>query len=258
MGRYLWLIVTAGALLAPSVATASITLPGHNSWSVKTSVDSKDAGDTLAYGLDSPQQQTVCADCQGGESAALGMFNGGTELIAFMSDLSCDPVQSFLSTGANAQVTQPAGPLTWQIAWDDGGGGPFCEAADADFNDLVTTISASYRFNGFFQPVDNLPTLNGVKAGQSIPVNFSLSGNAGLDIFASGYPQSQQIACDSSEPLDDIEQTVTTGNSSLSYDGTDTYTYVWKTDKAWANTCRQLDLRLNDGTDHVANFQFKK
>jgi hypothetical protein len=38
---------------------------------------------------------------------------------------------------------------------------------------------------------------------------------------------------------------------------TNTYTYVWKTDKSWAGTCRQLTVRVNDGTDHLANFKFK-
>jgi extracellular elastinolytic metalloproteinase len=32
---------------------------------------------------------------------------------------------------------------------------------------------------------------------------------------------------------------------------------VWKTQKAWAGTCRQLIIRLDDGTDHIANFKFK-
>jgi hypothetical protein len=59
--------------------------------------------------------------------------------------------------------------------------------------------------------------------------------------------------------MDDIEQTVTAGGSSLSYDaGTGTYTYVWKTDKTWANTCRRLTVRLSDGTDHWADFRFTK
>jgi len=34
--------------------------------------------------------------------------------------------------------------------------------------------------------------------------------------------------------------------------------YVWKTDKIWANTCRQLVVKLNDGTLHGANFTFTK
>ena len=63
----------------------------------------------------------------------------------------------------------------------------------------------SYKFNGFFPPVDNLPTLNDVKAGQAIPLKFSLSGNKGLNILAAGYPQSTKIACDTSVSQDDIE-----------------------------------------------------
>jgi hypothetical protein len=47
-------------------------------------------------------------------------------------------------------------------------------------------------------------------------------------VLASGCPQSQQITCDSSEPVDDIEQTITAGNSSLSYDAS---THTWKTDR---------------------------
>jgi predicted extracellular nuclease len=116
-----------------------------------------------------------------------------------------------------------------------------------------------YNFNGFFPPVDNLPTFNSVKAGQAVPVKFSLSGDQGLNIFATGYPKSEMIACNSTASVDGVEQTVTAGNSSLSYDPTtDTYTYVWKTDKAWANTCRQLVVKLNDGTSHRANFTFTK
>jgi hypothetical protein len=106
--------------------------------------------------------------------------------------------------------------------------------------------------------VDNLPVFNSVKAGSSIPVKFSLNGFQGLNIFAAGYPQSQQVACASGASIDGIEETVTAGSSSLSYDSTlDQYIYVWKTNKGWAGTCRQLIVQLNDGTTHYANFQFK-
>ncbi len=120
-------------------------------------------------------------------------------------------------------------------------------------------VNVIYNFSGFFQPVDNLPVFNSVKAGSSIPVKFSLSGDQGLDIFAAGYPKSQVITCDSTAPVDGIEETVAAGSSSLSYDAsTDQYSYVWKTDKAWAGTCRQLVVKLNDGTSHRANFQLTK
>jgi len=41
------------------------------------------------------------------------------------------------------------------------------------------------------------------------------------------------------------------------YDPTsNTYSYVWKTNKAWAGTCGQLILGLSDGTSYAASFQF--
>ena len=57
-------------------------------------------------------------------------------------------------------------------------------------NGLVTITYAEpfvgYSFTGFFSPVDNLPALNAVKGGASVPVKFSLAGDQGLDIFAVG------------------------------------------------------------------------
>jgi len=125
---------------------------------------------------------------------------------------------------------------------------------------LTFTLPArpSYAFTGFFSPVDNLPTLNLVSPGRAIPVKFSLAGDQGLAIFEAGYPKSQQIGCDSTATLDGVEETLTAGGSSLSYDAaSDIYTYVWKTDKVWAGTCRQLVLGLADGSLHRANFKFK-
>ena len=52
---------------------------------------------------------------------------------------------------------------------------------------------------------------------------------------------------------------MTAGSSSLSYDATtQTYTYVWKTDKTWAGTCRTFLMQLIDGSQHSALFKFTK
>ena len=40
-------------------------------------------------------------------------------------------------------------------------------------------------------PIENLPSINIVTAGQAIPVKFSLGGDHGLAIFAAGYPASR-------------------------------------------------------------------
>ncbi|HEY6231816.1 MAG TPA: PxKF domain-containing protein, partial [Pyrinomonadaceae bacterium] len=133
-------------------------------------------------------------------------------------------------------------------------------ATDAHGNSSSCSFNVTvlYNFTGFFAPVDNLPILNVVNAGRAIPVKFSLSGNKGLNIFAAGSPSTVSINCDGSAPQSDIEETVNAGSSSLSYtSGSDQYVYVWKTDSSWAGTCRQLVVKLNDGTEHKANFKFR-
>jgi CSLREA domain-containing protein len=145
--------------------------------------------------------------------------------------------------------TATVGAKTFTVNATDNAG----NASSASVN-----YSVIYNWAGFFSPVDNLPVLNTVKAGSSIPVKFSLGDDQGLDIFTAGYPKVQQIACDGGAPSDAIEETMSSGSSGLQYDPvTDTYTYVWKTQKSWAGTCRQLIVRLDDGTEHVANFKFK-
>lgn len=89
-------------------------------------------------------------------------------------------------------------------------------------------------------------------------MKFDLGGDQGLDIFVAGYPKSQQIDCASEAPTDHVEQTATAGDGGLSYDATTSqYVYVWKTGKVWSDTCRELVVKLDDGTVHKANFEFK-
>jgi hypothetical protein len=116
----------------------------------------------------------------------------------------------------------------------------------------------TFAFTGFFDPVKNPPIMNQMTAGRAVPLNFSLGGDQGLAIFAAGFPQSRRIQCDTLSPIDLVEQTTMAGSSSLSYDpATGLYTYVWKTEKSWAGTCRQFSMQLIDGQTYVLNFMFK-
>ena len=122
----------------------------------------------------------------------------------------------------------------------------------------ILALAAPVIFTGFFPPISNPPVQNEVKAGQAIPVTFSLDGDQGLNIFATGYPKSQEVLCDTDDPINDVQQTLTAGGSSLTYNpSTDQYTYVWKSDKSWGGTCRQLIIQLTDGTEQVAHFHFR-
>ena len=175
--------------------------------------------------------------------------NGGTLTYAWDLDNNGTfetPGQT--ATFSAAALTAPA-TRTIKVQVTDNGGLTATDEA---------TVFVIYNFTGFFQPIDSFPTINLVKAGSTVPVKFSLGGNKGLNIFAAGYPKSQQIACDSTAEVGGTEATAAPGSSGLSFDPTtNVYTYVWKTDKAWANTCRQLVVKLNDTTFHRANFKFK-
>jgi nitrogen fixation protein FixH len=106
-------------------------------------------------------------------------------------------------------------------------------------------------------PAPSTAVYNTAKAGSSVPLKFSLHGNQGLGIFATGYPLSQQVLATGS--FTDNTVTATAGESGLSYDpGSDQYTYVWKTSKDWSGQNRQLVLALNDGVTYIrANFYLK-
>jgi hypothetical protein len=115
-----------------------------------------------------------------------------------------------------------------------------------------------YAFTGFFRPIENLPAMNRVRAGRAVPIKFSLGGDQGSSILAGGAPAVWPIACGSLDHVNGVDEAVNAGHSSLSYDpGADQYTYVWKTSSDWANSgCRQLVLKLDDGSEHRVNFQF--
>jgi hypothetical protein len=116
----------------------------------------------------------------------------------------------------------------------------------------------TFSFAGFFAPLTNGAVLNLVKAGSAVPVKFSLGGDRGLGVFAVGSPSSQRISCDTQASLDVVEETVSPGASTLSYDAlADRYRYIWNTDTAWSGTCRQLAVRTVDGGTHRASFKLK-
>jgi uncharacterized membrane protein len=122
---------------------------------------------------------------------------------------------------------------------------------------------AQFEFTGFFAPVRNPGStapyvVNRAKAGQAVPIKFSLNGDKGLNILSDGYPRSKPVSCTLAD-AGGGEPTRTAGRPGLSYRrGADRYSYIWKTEKAWAGTCRQFMLGLTDGSIRTALFKFVK
>ncbi|MET0165776.1 MAG: PxKF domain-containing protein, partial [Vicinamibacterales bacterium] len=167
------------------------------------------------------------------------------------------PTASDLVDGSVAVDCKPASGSTFPV----GSTSVSCSAKDAHGNasQSAFNVVVSYNWNGFFKPVDNLPVLNVAKAGSAVPIKFSLGGYQGLAIFASGYPTAANVGCDGSAVQDLVDETVTAGSSSLTYDATaGQYVYVWKTDKLWAGSCRQFSVKLADGSVRSAQFKLTK
>lgn len=129
--------------------------------------------------------------------------------------------------------------------------------SDANYSRASKTVQLAviYRFIGFLEPVRNLPMFNRVQAGRAIPIRFSLGRYEGLRVLR-GTPSSTVIACSAAAPSEAMaDDDHMDDRSSLRADGFK-YTYVWKTDRSWAGTCRKLVLTLADGTTHEALFSF--
>jgi predicted extracellular nuclease len=115
-----------------------------------------------------------------------------------------------------------------------------------------------FNFDGFFPPLDNLLSWLWARAGQSLPIKFSLGGDRGLDIFIVNYPQSIEVDCNTFQTIDLTgTPTVNPGSSDLRYSSGGQYNYIWKTEKAWVGTCRQLVIKLIDGSEYAIVIKFK-
>ena len=122
--------------------------------------------------------------------------------------------------------------------------------------------------NDFTSPVSAAPAINVVQVGSTVPLKFSYPEAQGqLDVLAPNSPYSRQVECSTLRTLDP-NATFTTprpfpvpiqtpGNSGLAYDArTGLYSMNWKTDPAWAFTCREAVLTRDDGEQHRSYFFF--
>jgi hypothetical protein len=110
--------------------------------------------------------------------------------------------------------------------------------------------SVIYDFGGFGSPAAAYPTAASFKAGEAVPLKFSLHGDQGTDILAPSSPSWTPCGAPDSS---------TAAGGSLSYNAsTERYTFLAATAKTWTGTCRDLVATFRDGTTHRARFTFTK
>lgn len=124
---------------------------------------------------------------------------------------------------------------------------------------LDHAYSVLFGFGGFRQPIDNLPRINKANAGKTIPVKWRLNdanGNPISDLGSLLSLLSAPIACDAAPSSIVEEQLNPTGGTTFRYDaGENQFIFNWDTSSSWRG-CRLLQLRLADGSVHLAKFEF--
>lgn len=155
--------------------------------------------------------------------------------------------------------TAAAGPHTFTVNATDAAGN---EATATTAYEVTEAPPVGFPFEGFFSPLDD--PVNKLKAGSIVPVRFSLDGYRGKDVLADGFPRSAEVDCDivpDADP-DTAEPTDTPWSRwhrDLRYQPwNDQYVYMWDTERGWAGECRQLIVKLSDGSVHRANVAFAK
>jgi Tol biopolymer transport system component len=118
---------------------------------------------------------------------------------------------------------------------------------------LTRRYRVVYAFSGFFAPLRPFPELASLEAGETVPVKFSLAGDQGLGILASGSPTWRPVDCASGTPLGDASGA---GHTLAYLTGSDRYHLHVESDAGWRGTCRRLAVRLADGTTHFADVRF--
>jgi hypothetical protein len=112
------------------------------------------------------------------------------------------------------------------------------------------------QFDGFFGPIHDGSV---VRAGDVLPIVFSLNGYHGLDVLATGSPSSVRVDChDPGEPTGG-KPARSPYNRGLRFNQwTGHYVFTWQTDHSWAGTCRSFVLTLSDGSVQRLTVSFRR
>jgi hypothetical protein len=134
-------------------------------------------------------------------------------------------------------------------------------SANRDDNQEAFDTHPSCR-RAFQNAVAPQPGINTVTAGDRVPLQFSADGYRELDVLTKTSPYSRQVDCTTLQTVTPGQTTITPRPLPVPTVGTlrvndrGTFTYPWRTDAAWAGTCRELVMTTRTGTQLRAYYRF--
>jgi TolB protein len=224
-----------GAVDTSSAGTKTFTVNSSDDSGRHTTV-------THTYIVAGPPQIQITSPADGASYTL-----GATTLVAYTcSSPWAVHIVTCAGTSANGDAldTGSVGTKTLTVRATDGLGGTAA---------LINTYTVVYSFSGFDSPVSATGTIDDGKAGDALPLKFSVHGDNGLSIVTQATWQPASCFDWSSTA------SIATAQGKLSYNtSTDRYTDLVATDPKWRGSCRTLDLGLADGTHHTVHVRFTR
>jgi hypothetical protein len=122
-----------------------------------------------------------------------------------------------------------------------------------------TYAVAAWRLDGFYKPVAMGTTVvNTVKAGSTVPLKFNVfKGGAAMASGIGATFTTTKVGCETGD-VEDVVDFVTTGATSLRYDGVaGQWVQNWATPGSAKGACYRVTMRTADGSSIVADFKLK-
>jgi hypothetical protein len=139
-----------------------------------------------------------------------------------------------------------------------------CSATDnaGNTNSASVQYLVTFKFEGFFAPVNNLPALNSANSGQAIPLKWRITdaNDQPITTLSSVTVTAVTLSCSLGTTTDQVDE-YAAGTSGLLNLGNGNYQFNWDTPKSYKNSCKEMRLNLGEGSNtnpvyHVADFQF--
>jgi Tol biopolymer transport system component len=227
-------VAKGSALDTTSVGTRAITVTGTEN-GVSTTV-------THSYTVLAPPRITIASPTDE------AIYAQGSVVLADYACRNAAGTQTVRCTGTvpsgSELDTRTIGIKSFTVsAADEYGGSAFASR----------TYKVVYVFGGFERPVSADGSVDDAKAGEALPLKFSLQGDQGAEVVTGAVWQ--PASCLDWSSLG----SATTGQGKLSYNvSTGRYQDLVATDQTWKGSCRTLDLQLADGSRHPVRVRFTR
>lgn len=243
--RGLGLNATQGDVASTADGVQDFTLPSECTTPV-IDVTPASLAATQLRGEQTPHTVTIANTALAGGAAATWTITEATTSCASPSDvswLSASPTSGSTAGQRSTAVTATFDSTGLAVGRQTARLCVSSNDPDRPTISIPITLDVVYAYTAQLLP-------GGAGAGRTIPIRFSLDGNEGLAVFAAGYPKVQ--ACGGGAT------SAASAAGPLGYDAlTNTYQWNWRTDTAWAGSCRTLILGFIDGTTHNVSVTFQ-